>query len=103
MPHPNETKRITKTSLYSWVLFRNLHLQLIVVGIIVVTVVMRVLPLEMQKRIINEAIGMKDLHALYLYCGLYIGTVTLAGILKYVINLSNDKQNELLQAVPARG
>ncbi|MBC17331.1 ABC transporter transmembrane region [Pseudodesulfovibrio profundus] len=87
MPHPNETKRVTKTSLYSWVLFRNLHLQLLVVGVIVITVVMRVLPLEMQKRIINEAIGLRDLNALYLYCGLYIGAVTLAGILKFIINL----------------
>ncbi|QJB55662.1 ABC transporter ATP-binding protein/permease [Pseudodesulfovibrio sp. zrk46] len=86
MPHPNDTKRITKTSLYSWVLFKNLHLQLAVVAIIVVTVAMRVLPLEMQKRIINEAIGMKDLPALYKYCALYFGAVTLAGILKLVIN-----------------
>jgi ABC-type multidrug transport system fused ATPase/permease subunit len=90
MPHPNETKRITKTSLYSWVLFKNIHLQLIVVGIIVVTVAMRVLPLELQKRIINEAIGLKDLPALYRYCALYIGAVTLAGVLKYIINLMQN-------------
>ncbi len=87
MPEVNDTKRVTKASLYSWVLFKNLHLQLIVVGIIFVTVAMRVLPLEMQKRIINEAIGMKDLPALYRYCALYIGAVTMAGILKFIINL----------------
>jgi len=87
MSSPNDTKRVTKTTLYSWVLFRNLHLQLIVIGIIFVTVAMRVFPLEMQKRIINEAIGMRDLPALYRYCALYIGAVTLAGILKFVINL----------------
>ncbi|QGY39299.1 ATP-binding cassette domain-containing protein [Pseudodesulfovibrio cashew] len=87
MPNANETKRVTKTSLYSWVLYKNLHLQLAVVGIIVITVAMRVLPLELQKRIINEAIGLKDLPALYRYCALYIGTVTLAGILKLAINL----------------
>jgi len=90
MPHPNDQKRITKTSLYSWVLYKNIQLQLIVVGIIVITVAMRVLPLEMQKRIINEAIGMKDLPALYRYCALYIGAVTLAGILKYIINLMQN-------------
>ncbi len=49
MPHPNDTKRVTKASLYSWVLFKNLHLQLIVVGVIVVTVAMRVFPLEIAK------------------------------------------------------
>nr|WP_319541076.1 ABC transporter ATP-binding protein/permease [uncultured Pseudodesulfovibrio sp.] len=87
MPHPNDNKRITKTALYSWVLYKNIPLQLAVVAIIVVTVAMRVLPLEMQKRIINEAIGLKDLPALWRYCALYIGAVTLAGILKYCINL----------------
>ncbi|RWU02938.1 ATP-binding cassette domain-containing protein [Pseudodesulfovibrio sp. S3] len=87
MPHPNDNKRITKTSLYSWVLYKNISLQLMVVGIIVVTVAMRVLPLEMQKRIINEAIGMKDIPALWRYCALYIGAVTLAGMLKFAINL----------------
>ncbi|WP_419786545.1 ABC transporter transmembrane domain-containing protein [Pseudodesulfovibrio sp.] len=87
MPSPNETKRVTKTTLYSWVFFRNLHLQLIVIGIIFVTVAMRVFPLEMQKRIINEAIGLRDLPALYRYCALYIGAVTLAGVLKFAINL----------------
>ena len=90
MPHSNDTKRITKTSLYSWVLYKNVQLQIIVVGIIVVTVAMRVLPLEMQKRIINEAIGMKDIPALYRYCALYIGAVTVAGILKYIINLMQN-------------
>jgi len=87
MPHPNDSKRITKTSLYSWVLYKSIPLQLIVVAIIFVTVALRVLPLEMQKRIINEAIGMKDLPALYRYCAIYIGAVTLAGIFKFIINL----------------
>ena len=87
MPHPNDTKRVTKTSLYSWVLYKNIPLQLTVIGVIVITVAMRVLPLEMQKRIINEAIGMKDLPALYRYCAIYIGAVTVAGILKFIINL----------------
>ncbi|EGB15824.1 ABC transporter related protein [Pseudodesulfovibrio mercurii] len=87
MPHPNDQKRITKTSLYSWVLYKSVPLQLAVVGIIVVTVAMRVVPLEMQKRIINQAIGMKDVSALWRYCALYIGSVTLAAILKFAINL----------------
>ncbi len=40
----------------------------------------------MQKRIINEAIHLRDEKLLFLYCGLYIGAVTLAGILKFVTN-----------------
>ncbi len=94
MPHPNDSKRITKTSLYSWVLYKNISLQLMVVGVIIVTVALRVLPLEMQKRIINEAIGLKDLPALYRYCALYIGAVTMAGVLKFVINYMQVKIGE---------
>jgi len=41
----------------------------------------------MQRRIINEAIYLKDIELLYLYCGLYIGAVVIAGLLKYVINV----------------
>ncbi len=87
MPHPNETTRVTKTSLYSWVLFKNVHLQLAIVFVILFTVALRVLAPEMEKRIINQAIGMKDLPALWRYCAIYIGAVTMAGILKFVINL----------------
>jgi len=87
MPHPNDTTRITKTSLYSWVLYKNIHLQLAVVGVILFTVGLRVLAPEMEKRIINEAIGLRDLPALWKYCLIYISAVTMAGILKFIINL----------------
>jgi len=87
MPHPNDTKRITKTSLYSWVLYKNVPLQLAVVAIILVTVALRVLAPEMEKRIINEAIGLRQLPELWRYCAIYIGAVTMAGVLKFVINL----------------
>lgn len=78
---------ITKKSLYSWVWYKNTKLQVIIVGLVVITVATRVLPLEMQKRVINQAIGQSDMHALYLYSGLYIAFVVLAGILKYILNI----------------
>lgn len=78
--------KITKRSLYSWVFGPNLKLQLLLLAVIVVTVGARVFPLEMQKRVINEAIALKDVNSLVLYCGLYMGAVLLAGILKYFIN-----------------
>lgn len=80
-------RRITRRSLYSWVLGRNTRLQLLLLCIILVTVAARIFPLEMQKRVVNVAIAMKDFDALVLYCGLYIGAVILAGVLKYVINV----------------
>jgi ABC-type multidrug transport system fused ATPase/permease subunit len=78
---------ITKRSLYSWVFGANTKLQLVLLVIVLATIVARVFPLEMQKRIVNVAIGMKDIHALFLYCGLYIGAVLLAGVLKYAMNV----------------
>ncbi len=87
MPSTSEYTPVTKKSIYSWVFYKNTHLQLLVVGIILVTVALRLIPLEMSKRIINEAVGMRDLHRLYLYCGIYIVSVVLASVLKMVINL----------------
>ncbi|UZP66631.1 ABC transporter ATP-binding protein/permease [Desulfovibrio mangrovi] len=78
---------VTKRSLYYWVWYKNTRLQILLVAIILVTVAARVFPLEMQKRIINQAIGLKDMEALVLYCLLYMGAVFLAGSLKYVINI----------------
>jgi len=52
---------IVKRSLFSWVFTGNLKLQLLLLCIIVVMVFARVLPLEMQKRIINEAINLRNI------------------------------------------
>jgi ABC-type multidrug transport system fused ATPase/permease subunit len=79
--------RITERSLFYWILRRHRPMQLLLLLIIVVSLFFKVFPLEMQKRIINEAIYLKDIQLLYLYCGLYIGTVTIAGLLKYSINI----------------
>ena len=79
--------RITQRPLFYWVLHRNRALQLFLLLIILISLVFRVIPLEMQKRIVNQAIQLKDLHLLFLYCGLYFGAVILAGISKYTINV----------------
>ncbi len=79
--------RITERSLFYWILRRHRSMQLFLLLIILVSLFFKVFPLEMQKRIINEAIYLKDIELLYLYCGLYIGAVTIAGLLKYAINV----------------
>ena len=65
----------------------NMKFQLLILFVIIITVATRVLPLEMQKRIINEAIRLRQIDLLYLYCGIYAGAVILASILKYVITM----------------
>ena len=79
--------QVTQRSLFSWVYKRHIRLQLLLLVIICITVASRVLPLELQKNIINDAIGMRNIDLLLLYSGLYITFVVLAGALKYAINL----------------
>jgi len=77
---------VVKRSLFSWILPGNIMLQVLIVFIIMITVSTRVLPLEMQKRIVNEAIRLRKMDLLYLYCALYLGAVILASGLKFLIN-----------------
>ena len=61
-------------------------MQVILLLIIVVSLFFRIYPLEMQRKIINEAINLKMIDKLYLYCALYMGAVLVAGLLKYLTN-----------------
>jgi len=82
----NVEPRVTKRTLLSWVLSSNIKLQLFLLMLIVITVFARVLPLEMQKRIVNEAINLRKIDLLFLYCGMYLAAVLVASGLKFVIN-----------------
>jgi len=75
-----------KRSLFSWVWTSNMKLQGVLLAIIVVLVGVRVLPLEMQKLIINQAIGLKRLDLLLMYCGYYLACVVAASGLKLAMN-----------------
>lgn len=78
---------IVKRSIYSWILGRNTRLQLVLLVLIAVTVVARVIPLEMQKRIINEAIRLREIDLLIHYCTIYLVSVASASGLKYLITI----------------
>jgi ABC-type multidrug transport system fused ATPase/permease subunit len=78
---------VTKRSLYSWVLEKNTRWQILLVVLVTVTVGARIVPLEMQKRIINKAIGLGDFDLLIIYSLLFLGSVLLASTLKFAINL----------------
>ena len=77
---------IVKRGLFSWVLSGQWHLQAALVGVIVCTVFARVLPLEMQKRIINEAISLRQFDRLLIYSAVYLVAVASASGLKFAIN-----------------
>ena len=79
--------RVTRRPLFSWILQRHRGLQFLLLLVILASLFFRVFPLEMQKRIVNEAIHLRDQELLLLYCGLYLGAVLLAGMSKYLINV----------------
>ena len=79
--------RITKRPLFYWITRRYRPFQFMLLLIIIVSLFIRVFPLEMQKRIVNEAIHLRDEQLLFLYCGLFVGASTLASLLKYITNI----------------
>jgi ABC-type multidrug transport system fused ATPase/permease subunit len=78
---------VVKRSLFSWVFPGNVKLQISLLLIIVVMVFARVLPLEMQKRIVNEAINLRSIDMLLRYCGIYLASVIFFSALKYLTNI----------------
>ena len=72
--------------MFSWAFSGNFKLQLVLFGVIVLIVFTRVLPLEMQKRIVNDAIALRNLSGLIMYCGIYLLAVTTTSLLKLATN-----------------
>ena len=75
---------VVKRTLFSWVSSSSLKLQVSLIFIAIVMVVVRVFPLEMQKRIVNEAIILKKFDLLLTYCLAYFLAVVAASALKYL-------------------
>ena len=82
----NPRTPIVKKSLVSWILTGNHKLKLLLLLIAIVTVLIRVIPLEMQKRIVNQAISLKAFDLLLIYCGIYLAAVICSSGLKYAIS-----------------
>jgi ABC-type multidrug transport system fused ATPase/permease subunit len=89
---------VVNRSLSSWILTSNLKLQALLLAIIVIAVFARVLPLEMQKRIVNQAIRFGELQMLFRYCALYFAAFVLAVGLKYLINVLQNLIGESVLA-----
>ena len=77
---------IVKQSLFSWILRGKLSLQLLLLLIILAMVFLRVLPLEIQKRIVNDVLSSGKFSLLLLYCLIYLGAVVTASVLKFAMN-----------------
>jgi ABC-type multidrug transport system fused ATPase/permease subunit len=87
MPVAEVERPIVKRSLLSWVFDGILGWQITLLGVIAVAVFTRVLPLEMQKRIVNQAVTLRNVDLLLLYCGYYLAAVLVSSACKYTINI----------------
>jgi ABC-type multidrug transport system fused ATPase/permease subunit len=85
---------VSKRPLSSWILASGLKLQALLLVIILIMVPVGVLPLELQKRIVNEAIRAGTMRLLFLYCGLYLAAVLIASGLRYVVNVLQNAIGE---------
>lgn len=94
--------------LISWIFGKNKILQLLLVVSAVVSVFANVIPLEMQKRIVNEAINLRKINLLMIYCGVYLAAFIASSGLKFLINSMQtvigqrtvaDMRNELYRHV----
>lgn len=90
MSSPSKRKKteenFCKKSLFYWALNGNSAPQIFLVVLVVLVVFARVIPLEMQKRIINESIALRQYDNLLLYCFIYLAAIISASGLKFSIN-----------------
>ena len=77
---------VYKRSLYSWVFSGRISLQILLVLLIFAVVFLRVLPLEIQKRIVNEVLAVGDVRQLVVYCLIFLLAVLFSSLLKLSVN-----------------
>lgn len=73
-------------SLFYWVLRGKRSYQLLLLLAIFAIVFLRVLPLEIQKRLVNDVLTSHDYSRLLYYCLIYLSAVLSANALKFAIN-----------------
>ncbi len=77
---------IVKRRLFSWIFAENLKFQILLAVIVLIMVVVNVIPLELQKRIINETIRLQKFDLLVRYCIIYLVAILGASAIKFLVN-----------------
>lgn len=75
-------------SLYAFIWKTSRREQILLCAITLVVAGMSMVPLELQRRIVNDAIENADLRGMFLLCGLYLVVLLLQGGLKYWLNVA---------------
>jgi ABC-type multidrug transport system fused ATPase/permease subunit len=90
---PRETESAPKTLYgYIWRISRRRQIWLALLSSVVFPLAM--VPLELQRRMVNHAIGNLDLRLLWLLSAAYVGVVLVQGGLKYVMNVYREVISE---------
>ena len=87
---------ITEKKLYDWVLKENRLRQLTIFCVILLSVAMQVLPLELQKRIVNVAIRTGDMGLLITYATLFFIAFVLFSLLKFAVNIMQARLGQAI-------
>lgn len=103
MKRDNPPAPVTARPLLHWAFSGNLKLQMVLLLVIVLLVAARVVPLEMQKRIVNDAIALQNLRGLFIYCTIYIVAITVASALKLSINYLQTVIGERVMTAMRKG
>lgn len=90
-------------SLYSYIWRKTGRDQLLVIGLSVVVFPLSMVPLELQRRIINQAVGGEQIELLLSLGGAYLAVVLLQGGLKYCMNMQRGHVSECLIAELRKG
>jgi ABC-type multidrug transport system fused ATPase/permease subunit len=77
-------------TLYRYVWRVSGHRQVWLVLLACVVFPLTMVPLELQRRIVNHAIAREELRLLWILCGLYVAVVIVQGGLKYVMNVYRE-------------
>ena len=79
---------VTEKPLFSWILKRYRTAQALVLVLMLTSILLRILPLELQKRIINTAITDGDTEMLVRYCLFFLLALITAGGCKFAGNVA---------------
>jgi ABC-type bacteriocin/lantibiotic exporter with double-glycine peptidase domain len=74
-------------SLYQFIWRSSRRQQIWLVLLTLLVAPMSMIPLELQRRIVDDAIHNQDLHYMLLLCGLYLAVLLVQGGLKYLLNV----------------
>ena len=86
-------------SVYRYIWDVSGHQQIVLCLLTGVVIGLSALPLELQRRIIDDAFGKKDIGLLAVYCILYLILLLVQGGLKYILNVTRGRTVETVSRI----